>query len=1633
MRNIFTVFVATLFCGLAIAQPDYQNINFNSGQQGMFDPSYDPTPYSPAEYFAIPPSGPIEWNEGITIGDTWSTGGIDLGPFGSFPGFSFGASFFIGTRGKVGLEFAIEDFTDGKLEVNYPVRIKTTNPNDGTFNAGSDINLGTSYTVRNGHSISTQYPDSGVVRADMFFELNAGIRAEVALGPATFEYQVLGFDIDNSYNLFYINQIRSYYYGAGSPIPPYAAGYPNGLPDIALRPCTNFEDLLGTCVPLTQVFDDDMPVEVSEGALSGEFTLPFVPVENYALIGGKDLRASGDSTYITLKLDVFNVAGAMVSKGCGTSSGAPNPYCVAAEKVLQNMQNDFSIDIPGLSSDVELSYNIMNADMVVELSNNQQFDFTPTVYGRFKFPTPVEFKVFDAALNQTQSGASNIIDYTVGDSVRIEFPCFYEEMQIERSYSIDGKIRSNTYDVLAFKVLMGGMGAKVNIPGFSIIPSYDWSICIPWGYPCGSAFWPSWCSGETCTDFSTPSVDFPNISFGTCDIYSQFTSEGPNFGQYNASDCSMNLVNETLGSIDMSWHDQTWSLEGFDPIYPADTLKIRARQFLATATSSQVDCFGGNTGNISVTIQNGNAPFTVLWSNGTNQNVPGNTFISPNFAAGNYIATITDSKGCQAIAGATILEPIAALGVESTIVADNCNNAIGNGSITINTVGGRPAYNHSWTGPSGYTSNSESITNLQPGTYTLNILDATSCPFTDQFIVNQPAVLKDSLSIVTNVDCNSNATGTVDVMIIGGNSPYTYAWEHIPTATVVSTDPDLTSALAANYTLNVSDVNGCTFTENHTITEPTALVLSRTSTNVSCFDGQDGAIDVTISGGTPFAGNPYTFSWFNGNSQLIPDVTEDLSGILAGNYLVEITDSNGCEIEIGTEIFQPDAVTLTNSIFTNIDCKNNNSGSIDITTTGGTGALSFDWSNDGTGDFDDLEDASNLLAGDYDLVIRDANLCLFPFDFTLTEPENELSATSIIEEVKCFGDATGSIDVTTVGGTSPYAFSWTNSTSTEEDLEDVIAGTYDVTVTDDNNCLFTLSNFVAEPAAPLALSETHVDVLCYDEATGSINLTITGGTPGINGYAIEWYNGSQVTLADNGLVVDDLKGDTYSVIVTDGNGCIENLSVLIAEPSAPISLTTSQTEVDCFGNATGEIDLTVSGGSIPYTYDWNNDGVGDNDDSQDILALIGGSYQCIVEDNNGCIDSIVQMVSQPLLPLSGVIEASSVKCFGEETGSISIEMTGGTAPYVYDWNHDGVGDEDDASEIEFLSTGVYNVIVKDSNNCIYNSGGFIAEPALALNADPTIIEPSCFGFTDGSIDLLITGGTSPYVMNWGDEEELLLNNPSELISGLGKGEYLFRITDKNKCKIEQILTVGEPDTIDVEVIVKDVSCYEGSDGEIALVPNGGTTPYTYVWSNASTNQNQANLVTGHYSFLLTDDNGCTFSGNPFVDQEIDINIFHHITGLSCVDQNDAEIEVQTAGGVQPYVWSWSNGESTENITDLFAGTYDLLITDDFGCQKSYEFIVETVDIECVSVVNTFTPNGDGYNDTWVLQNLELYPEAVVKVFNRWGNLLFESSGEYTPWDGSYKGTALPAEVYYYVIVLNNGLDNQYTGSLTIIR
>jgi gliding motility-associated-like protein len=322
---------------------------------------------------------------------------------------------------------------------------------------------------------------------------------------------------------------------------------------------------------------------------------------------------------------------------------------------------------------------------------------------------------------------------------------------------------------------------------------------------------------------------------------------------------------------------------------------------------------------------------------------------------------------------------------------------------------------------------------------------------------------------------------------------------------------------------------------------------------------------------------------------------------------------------------------------------------------------------------------------------------------------------------------------------------------------------------------------------------------------------------------------------------------------------------------------------------------------------------------------------------------------------------------------------------------------------------------------------------MPLTVVPTVTDATCYNYSDGSIVLGITGGTQPYYFSWANNQEIIFNNPSETLDGLVASNYLVRVHDKNGCSWEQVVTVGQPAPFVTQIASTDALCFGSADGTSDLSVTGGTLPYTYLWSDGSLSEDVTGQLAGVYTVTITDAQGCVVRDTTTIGQPNEILIYGSITDLSCIDQSDASIEVSVQGGVYPYTYNWSTGATSEDIADLIAGNYTLIVTDFQGCTRTETFTISTVNNDCVNPVNTFTPNGDNYNDTWIIENLYLYPNATVEVFNKWGNLVHSQTGVYVPWDGTHLGNALPSDVYYYIIDLYNDQQNKYTGSITIIR
>ncbi|MEH6407407.1 MAG: SprB repeat-containing protein, partial [Leeuwenhoekiella sp.] len=385
--------------------------------------------------------------------------------------------------------------------------------------------------------------------------------------------------------------------------------------------------------------------------------------------------------------------------------------------------------------------------------------------------------------------------------------------------------------------------------------------------------------------------------------------------------------------------------------------------------------------------------------------------------------------------------------------------------------------------------------------------------------------------VVANVKCFDDASGTIDLVVTGGLMPYSYLWSN------GATTEDLIGIPKGNYSVSITDAAGCTISDNVLITQP-AQALAATTVVVDnlCYGDNNGSIDVTASGGT----SPYTYSWSNGAN------TEDVSGLSSDEYTITITDANGCELILSVPVKQPSAALSASSSVRQILCYGDNSGAADLTVAGGTAPYTFDWSNGSTN-----EDLTGLTAGDYEVIITDANKCQTTHQITISQPGAALSALASATDILCYDDASGSIDVAVKGGTAPYTYLWDNGASTE-DISSLEAGIYELTITDANGCETIINAEVTQPSAALSASSSVTDVLCFGDNSGSVDVTVNGGTAP---YKYIW---------DNGASTEDISSLTagiYELTITDANGCETTINTEVTQPSAALSASSSVTDV----------------------------------------------------------------------------------------------------------------------------------------------------------------------------------------------------------------------------------------------------------------------------------------------------------------------------------------------------------------------------------------------------------------------------------------------------------------------------------------
>ena len=665
-----------------------------------------------------------------------------------------------------------------------------------------------------------------------------------------------------------------------------------------------------------------------------------------------------------------------------------------------------------------------------------------------------------------------------------------------------------------------------------------------------------------------------------------------------------------------------------------------APDFQIQVQGQHISICGGANGSATVNILSGAGPFTYNWNTGAN------TQTVSNLGPGTYFVTVTNPNQCVATGSVTILAPpnVGVVVVGTPLLCPGETD----GTAIAMPVGGTSPFTYLWN--TGATT--ASISGLSPGTYTVTVTDAFQCTAIGSATINQaPGV---NVTITGNpVACGEGATGTAMAVVNSGTPPFTYQWDN------GSTNATITGLQQGNYTVVVTDANGCQGTADFTLAVIDDLDISVDRTNVLCFGENTGAATASGSGGDA----PYTFQWSNGATG--PTV----SNLPAGPISVTLTDANGCSVSAMVILSQPPLLQASIAPGAPL-CPGSASGTLTASATGGVGPYTFLWNTGATSAAID-----NLPAGSYSVTVTDANGCTSTAQSTIAAfPGGSVNAGA--DQTICPQAAAG-LSAAVVNGTGPFSFQWsTGATSQSINVTPDATTTYGVTVTDANGCAG--ADQVTVTVAPgLNLTIQSSTIACGNIDSGSATGIPSGGTPP---YTFLWNTG------DTSAGIDNLGGGTYSLTVTDANGCTAVTGIsLIQPPALIVNISTQQNT--CAGENDGSLIANVTGGTGPFEFLWSN-----NAATGSVSGLAAGSYSVTVTDINGCTASASGQIASFPVPACSIEVISEV--INGNDGALTAGATGGTPPYSFAWSSG-----QSTAAITGLEGGMYAVTLSDANGC----------------------------------------------------------------------------------------------------------------------------------------------------------------------------------------------------------------------------------------------------------------------------------------------------------------------------------------------
>ncbi|MDR2037572.1 MAG: gliding motility-associated C-terminal domain-containing protein, partial [Bacteroidales bacterium] len=813
-----------------------------------------------------------------------------------------------------------------------------------------------------------------------------------------------------------------------------------------------------------------------------------------------------------------------------------------------------------------------------------------------------------------------------------------------------------------------------------------------------------------------------------------------------------------------------------------------------------------------------------------------------------------------------------------------------NGRIHVeNVVGGwvDNGYSYEWS-VAGNDTRTE-INQLEAGGYDIIIKDRTHGCASDRktMVLTQP----DELTVIVDVQNPSclGPTGSIVLTVEGGTRAkgYQYSWEGPEYFT--STDSSNHALRSGLYEIKITDVNGCFLEierELPRVPSPVPSVTWNESNfgedgtgrryNISCHGASDGRMNPVLS-----VQRIVVYTWEYGGSILKTDTATSgnyftlndmlVNNLSAGVYNLSVEDEDGCLYICPPQtIREPSPVVFTSSVhqYANgyeVQCHGTPTGRISISgITGGYGErygpYEYDWIPKDKGIQDGSPNQTSLYAGDFSVLVRNKAMrengtvfyCDTSVSFTLKEPD-ELSVQATIPqyggyEVACYGQSIGKIDIDVSGGYGNHTYFWTSNDGVvvnpeSRNQDNLPAGTYNLAITyGDGVCSVDKSYTLHQPdeIKPRAVVSP---ITCNGKKDGEIRIDPEGGLPG---YTYAWRSPDVTIVNPTQQNQSNLEAGTYWLIITDAGSCVKTTTYEILEPS-PITSIIQAVDPTCIPGNDGSITLDPTGGTPGYTFVWSN-----GQTSKDINGLSPGDYSVVISDMNACTGTAIATINQPVALQVGTTVTSNyngygVDCYGRSTGKVDIDIQHGRPPYTYQWYSEGQQVNIDPLNIP---SGNYEVEIMDHFNCSGKDNFVITQPEK-MRMYATVTDLTCAGGENGSIQVFINGGLTPYKYDWSNGAN------TALLTHLHSGEYSVRITDNNDCSLDTTIALKQPDFIDVQFDIVESFCPEIADGEVRAIVSGGTPQYTYYWPQlGATSPNLTDVKSGSYVLEVTDAQDC---------------------------------------------------------------------------------------------------------------------------------------------------------------------------------